>query len=110
MSDTPAQPGLASLSKSFEPAALEAHWGPEWEKRGYGAAGVRGTGVAQADARIVDGEAEALRREPRVELDHGRHLDSSTARTAGEGTGPGEHLEIGQGRDSRPGARRRQAP
>ncbi len=50
MSDTPAQPGLASLSKSFEPAALEALWGPEWEKRGYGAAGVRGTGVAQADA------------------------------------------------------------
>ncbi len=50
MSDTLAQPGLASLSKSFEPAALEAHWGPEWEARGYGAAGVRGTGVAQADA------------------------------------------------------------
>ena len=50
MSDTLAQPGLASLSKSFEPAALEAHWGPEWEKRGYGAAGVRGTGVAQQDA------------------------------------------------------------
>ncbi|MBX9834930.1 MAG: class I tRNA ligase family protein, partial [Burkholderiaceae bacterium] len=47
MSDSPAQPGLASLSKSFEPAALEAHWGPEWEKRGYGGAGVRGTGVAQ---------------------------------------------------------------
>ena len=44
------QPGLESLSKSFEPAALEAHWGPEWEKRGYGTAGVRGTGVAQADA------------------------------------------------------------
>ncbi|NMM82430.1 valine--tRNA ligase [Acidovorax sp. SRB_14] len=50
MSDTPAQPGLASLSKSFEPAALEAHWGPEWEARGYGAAGVRGSGAAQADA------------------------------------------------------------
>ncbi len=50
MSDTPAQPGLASLSKSFEPAAMEAQWGPEWEARGYGAAGVRGTGVAQADA------------------------------------------------------------
>ena len=48
--DTLAQPGLASLSKSFEPAAIEAHWGPEWEARGYGAAGVRGTGVAQADA------------------------------------------------------------
>jgi valyl-tRNA synthetase len=44
------QPGLESLSKSFEPAALEAHWGPEWERRGYGAAGVRGTGKAQADA------------------------------------------------------------
>ncbi len=40
---TPEQPGLQSLSKSFEPAALEAHWGPEWEKRGYGIAGYRGT-------------------------------------------------------------------
>ncbi|WP_225781288.1 valine--tRNA ligase [Xenophilus sp. Marseille-Q4582] len=43
MSDTPEQPGLAGLSKSFEPAALEAHWGPEWEKRGYAKAGFRGT-------------------------------------------------------------------
>ncbi|MDD2546687.1 MAG: valine--tRNA ligase [Burkholderiaceae bacterium] len=50
MSDTTAQPGLESLSKSFEPAALEAHWGPEWERRGYGAAGFRGTGAPQADA------------------------------------------------------------
>ena len=49
---TPAiqQPGLESLSKSFEPAALEAHWGPEWEKRGYGVAGHRGTQAPQADA------------------------------------------------------------
>jgi len=44
------QPGLQSLSKSFEPAALEAHWGPEWEKRGYGVAGFRGTGTPVADA------------------------------------------------------------
>jgi valyl-tRNA synthetase len=47
MTDTastpPAQPGLQSLAKSFEPTALEAHWGPEWEKRGYGVAGFRGT-------------------------------------------------------------------
>ncbi len=43
MSDTPNQPGLQSLSKSFEPAALEAHWGPEWERRGYAQAGYRGT-------------------------------------------------------------------
>ncbi|WP_310628680.1 valine--tRNA ligase [Limnohabitans sp.] len=54
MSNTPAtpieQPGLNSLSKSFEPAALEAHWGPEWEKRGYGIAGFRGTGTPVADA------------------------------------------------------------
>ncbi len=48
MSDTIEQPGLNSLSKSFEPAALEAHWGPEWEKRGYGVAGYRGTGAARA--------------------------------------------------------------
>lgn len=48
MSEFIAQPGLNSLSKSFEPAALEAHWGPEWEKRGYGAAGVRGTGKPDA--------------------------------------------------------------
>ncbi len=37
------QPGLDSLSKSFEPVAIEAHWGPEWEKRGYAKAGYRGT-------------------------------------------------------------------
>ena len=49
-STSPAQPGLDSLSKSFEPAALEAHWGPEWEKRGYGIAGFRGTQQPQADA------------------------------------------------------------
>ena len=50
MSTTPAQPGLESLSKSFEPAALEAHWGPEWEKRGYGVAGFRGTQAAKEGA------------------------------------------------------------
>ena len=50
MSDTPAQPGLESLSKSIEPAALEAHWGPEWERRNYGHAGVRGTGQPDANA------------------------------------------------------------
>ncbi len=49
MTDTPQQPGLNSLSKSFEPAALEAHWGPEWERRGYAAAGYRGTGQPKAD-------------------------------------------------------------
>jgi len=50
MTDAPQQPGLNSLSKSFEPAALEAHWGPEWEKRGYGTAGARGTGQPDAEA------------------------------------------------------------
>lgn len=50
MSDTLQQPGLNSLSKSFEPAALEAHWGPEWEQRGYGVAGFRGTSAPSADA------------------------------------------------------------
>jgi valyl-tRNA synthetase len=47
---TPDQPGLNSLSKSFEPAAIEAHWGPEWERRGYGVAGFRGTGAPKAGA------------------------------------------------------------
>ncbi len=50
MSDHIAQPGLQSLSKSFEPAAIEQRWGPEWEKRGYGVAGHRGTGQPQAGA------------------------------------------------------------
>ena len=50
MSQEIAQPGLQSLSKSFEPAALEAHWGPEWEKRGYGNAGYRGTGKPSLEA------------------------------------------------------------
>ncbi|HZY17587.1 MAG TPA: valine--tRNA ligase [Ramlibacter sp.] len=45
MSDTPAQPGLNSLSKSFEPAPIEAHWGPLWERKGYAHAGHRGTGA-----------------------------------------------------------------
>ena len=54
MSDTTAQPGLDSLSKSFEPAALEAHWGPEWERRGYGAAGFRGTGAPQAGNAVIE--------------------------------------------------------
>ncbi len=44
------QPGLQSLSKSFEPEAIEAHWGPEWERRGYAQAGYRGTGAAKEDA------------------------------------------------------------
>ena len=48
MSQSPDQPGLQSLSKSFEPADLEAHWGPEWERRGLGLAGHRGTGQPQA--------------------------------------------------------------
>ncbi|MCJ0764407.1 valine--tRNA ligase [Variovorax terrae] len=48
MSDTLQQPGLNSLSKSFEPAAIEAHWGPEWERRGYAAAGWRGTQAPKA--------------------------------------------------------------
>jgi valyl-tRNA synthetase len=43
MNDALQQPGLNSLSKSFEPAAIEAHWGPEWERRQYGVAGYRGS-------------------------------------------------------------------
>lgn len=50
MNDTVHQPGLQSLSKSFEPAAIEAQWGPEWEQRGYGVAGFRGTQVPKAGA------------------------------------------------------------
>lgn len=50
MSDTLPQPGLESLSKSFEPVAIEAHWGPEWERRGYAAAGFRGTQKAKEGA------------------------------------------------------------
>ena len=51
MSNTPPeQPSLQSLAKSFEPAALEAYWGTEWEKRGYGVAGYRGTGAPKAEA------------------------------------------------------------
>ena len=51
MSTTPPeQPALQSLAKSFEPAALEAHWGPEWEQRGYGVAGFRGTQAPQDSA------------------------------------------------------------
>ncbi len=44
------QPGLDSLSKSFEPGAIEARWGPEWERRHYAVAGHRGTGAPHASA------------------------------------------------------------
>ena len=44
------QPGLARLSKSFEPAAIEARWGPQWEAMGLGRAGFRGTGAPSAEA------------------------------------------------------------
>ncbi|MDR3005382.1 MAG: valine--tRNA ligase [Acidovorax sp.] len=63
MSDTPAQPGLSSLSKSFEPSAIEAQWGPEWEKRGYGNAGYRGTGQPGAEA-VAAGQNFAIQLPP----------------------------------------------
>ncbi|HMS26632.1 MAG TPA: valine--tRNA ligase [Burkholderiaceae bacterium] len=44
------QPSLQSLSKSFEPADIEAKWGPEWEARHYGNAGYRGSQQANTDA------------------------------------------------------------
>ncbi|NLX16069.1 MAG: valine--tRNA ligase [Ramlibacter sp.] len=53
MTDALQQPALAALTKSFEPAAIEAHWGPEWERRGYGIAGFRGTGQPSADAHAA---------------------------------------------------------
>ena len=53
MTDALQQPGLNSLTKSFEPAALEAQWGPEWEKRGYGNAGFRGTGQPSPEAHAA---------------------------------------------------------
>ncbi len=31
---SPPTPGLDSLAKSFEPAAIESRWGPEWEQSG----------------------------------------------------------------------------
>ena len=49
-SAAPAQPGLQSLSKSFEPAAIEAQWSSLWEQRGYGEAGFRGSKAPQAGA------------------------------------------------------------
>ncbi|WP_333707048.1 valine--tRNA ligase [Ottowia beijingensis] len=50
MSEQLSQPGLAALSKSFEPAAIEAQWGPAWEQAGLGRAGFRGTGAPNAKA------------------------------------------------------------
>ena len=46
----PAQPSLEALAKSFDPKPIEAQWGPEWEKRGYGKAGVRGTSQPSTEA------------------------------------------------------------
>jgi valyl-tRNA synthetase len=46
----PAQPGLEALAKSFDPKPIEAVWGPEWEKRGYGHAGSRGAAKPSQEA------------------------------------------------------------
>ncbi len=63
MSDQLQQPGLASLSKSFEPAAIESRWGPAWEHAGLGRAGWRGTGQPNADA-AARGENFAIQLPP----------------------------------------------
>ncbi|MFT4196115.1 valine--tRNA ligase [Ottowia sp.] len=63
MSDQPSQPGLQSLSKSFKPAAIEAQWGPAWERRGLGRAGWRGTGAPSAEA-AAQGENFAIQLPP----------------------------------------------
>ncbi|WP_028601663.1 valine--tRNA ligase [Ottowia thiooxydans] len=57
------QPGLAALSKSFDPAAVESSWGPLWEQRGMGRAGFRGTGQASAEA-AAKGENFAVQLPP----------------------------------------------
>jgi valyl-tRNA synthetase len=63
MSDQLSQPGLQALSKSFEPAAIEAQWGPAWEQRGLGRAGWRGTGEPSAQA-AAQGENFAVQLPP----------------------------------------------
>ncbi len=63
MSDPLSQPGLAALSKSFEPAAIEARWGPAWEQAGLGRAGYRGTGQPSAEA-AARGENFAIQLPP----------------------------------------------
>jgi len=57
------QPGLARLSKSFEPAAIESRWGPQWEALGLGRAGFRGTGAPSAEA-AARGENFAIQLPP----------------------------------------------
>ena len=32
--NSPAASSLDELAKSYEPAPIEAYWGPEWERRG----------------------------------------------------------------------------
>jgi len=44
--DTDSNPDLAKLAKSYEPAQIEAFWGPEWEKRGI------------AEASLEDGKED----------------------------------------------------
>ena len=63
MSEPLSQPGLAALSKSFEPAAIEATWGPAWEAAGLGRAGFRGTGEPSAEA-AARGENFAIQLPP----------------------------------------------
>jgi valyl-tRNA synthetase len=63
MSDQLSQPGLQSLSKSFQPTAIEAQWGPAWEQHGMGRAGFLGSGQPNAEA-AAKGENFAIQLPP----------------------------------------------
>ncbi|MDR2154080.1 MAG: valine--tRNA ligase [Burkholderiaceae bacterium] len=63
MSEPLSQPRLKSLSRSFEPAAIEARWQPAWERAGLGRAGWRGSGEPNAEA-AAKGENFAIQLPP----------------------------------------------
>lgn len=52
------------LSKSFEPAEIEARWYPEWERRGYFAAGQHVQATAPASANAAQAPAYAIQFPP----------------------------------------------
>ncbi|MEI8401440.1 MAG: valine--tRNA ligase, partial [Alcaligenaceae bacterium] len=52
------------LSKSFEPAEIEARWYPEWERRGYFAAGQHVQSAAPAATAAIQAPAYAIQFPP----------------------------------------------
>ena len=111
----PPTPGLDSLAKSFEPAAIERHWGPLWEQSG------QYEPTLDARQALVRHPAAAAQRDrhaahgPCVQPDHHGLADAlpphaRRQHAVGAGHRPRRHCHADRGGAPAAGARRPDPP